>query len=776
MRKEQKPKQKQKQKQTPKMTAAAIVLASAVAFGGGTMAFPVLPVLAEQPQSLQTNKGVRYTKSTIDYTKTGSITLYKYEENNGRMAEGNGLQEDSVGQGRRAIQGVQFKTLKVADIQNLTGSDAGTNSVGTYYTNLSPVFTNLLTTYGIPLTGHEIQSNGKTTTGYTTKALEDALEALNKAEAPAADPTNKELPGELAVAKAVNDSPTAEFNYTDKDGQTSVSNLSLGLYLIAETDYKPKAALEDATKQGQENVTGDNTQNHQDIENASSPFLISVPMSNVSEITNEDGKTKVKAGTAWMYDMTVYPKNQTTTVTKKIIDPDPEDDLKLEDYEDYMIGDTIKQVIYADAPVNLHLDDTTADGNEGRADYDARKYTKYAISDTMTKGLAFDGVTKVVYGAKVDPSKETDFNQMSVMTEGRDYKVVTDPVDIDKLDGTPGQSSDGQRFTVELTQAGLDKLNALNVQSQVVVYFDTQVTAEANIGPEGNETNTNQATLTWKHTNSATYTKKSNKTHLFTYELDITKKSQDAEDNFDPANSVFTVRYNLADGKGYAAKNDFFNYQTGAENEDQILRDMADLAKKPNQNLVTEDDAATAWNDTSLVKFVKEEDGVYHVYSAKLDTKKTPDPRISPDHKGKLVVKGLDAVRYTITERETQDHFSLMKSGFDVDFSAAKDDQGKHITGDLASAVATTGDEDADQTIGKNGTKFVPGTETTLNLATESGKAYVTIMNDKVITLRTGGNGIEKFWIIALIAGAATASGAAAKKLSKKKAKAEAEK
>lgn len=757
------------------MAVAAVMLASALTFSAGAVAVTITPVFAEQPQILKSNGGVRYTKSIIDYQKSGSITLFKYEENNGNMAEGNGLAQD-VGQGRRPIKGVQFKALKVADIENLTGSDNGTNSVGTYYTNLSSVFTSLLSTYGIPLTGHTIQSNGKTTTGYTTKEIESALEALNKAEAPAADPANKELPGELAVAKAVNEHPTADLGYTDKDGRAAAGSLSLGLYLIAETDYKPNAPLEDANKKGQEDVTGDNTQNHQDIENASSPFLISVPMSNVTEITNEDGQTKVQAGTAWMYDLTVYPKNQTTTVTKKIIDPDPNDNLKLEDYEDYMIGDTIKQVIYADAPVNLHLDDTAANGGEGRADYDARNYTKYAISDTLTKGLAFDGVTKVVYGAKVDAKREPDFNQMDVMTPGADYKVITTPVDIDKLDGTAVQPDAGQQFTVELTQAGLDKLNALHVQSQVVVYFDTQVTPEANIGPEGNETNTNQATLTWKHTNSQTYTKKSNKTHLFSYELDITKKAHDTEDTFDPANSVFTVRYNLADGKGYAAKNDFFKYNKGAENDTQILKDMADLSKKPGQNLVTEDDQSTAWDDTSLVKFVKETDGVYHVYSAKLD-KENPDPRVSPAHDGKLILKGLDAVRYTVTERETQDHFSLMKSGFDVDFSAAKTADQTHITGDLASAVAITGDERADQTIGKNGTKFVddPNTITKLNLATQSGKAFVTIMNDKVITLRTGGNGIEKFWIIALIAGAATASGAAAKKLTRKKAKTDSE-
>ena len=69
---------------------------------------------------------------------------------------------------------------------------------------------------------------------------------------------------------------------TDKNGEVTFSNVPLGLYVAIETT-KPA-----------------------EVTSAVAPFLISVPMTKV-------GKNGNNAATEWLYDIHVYPKNQTTT-------------------------------------------------------------------------------------------------------------------------------------------------------------------------------------------------------------------------------------------------------------------------------------------------------------------------------------------------------------------------------------------------------------------------------------------------------------------------------
>lgn len=69
---------------------------------------------------------------------------------------------------------------------------------------------------------------------------------------------------------------------TDKNGEVTFSNVPLGLYVAIETT-KPA-----------------------EVTSAVAPFLISVPMTKV-------GKSGNGAATEWLYDIHVYPKNQTTT-------------------------------------------------------------------------------------------------------------------------------------------------------------------------------------------------------------------------------------------------------------------------------------------------------------------------------------------------------------------------------------------------------------------------------------------------------------------------------
>lgn len=283
------------------------------------------------------------TSSVIDYTKTGSMTLYKVEENNGNIVDGTNL--DSQLDDYTGISGVEFSYIKIADVDQVTDS---TDTSATYYGNLSSDFTNLLKKYNIALSGTAI--NGKTY--YQASDINTAMKALQQ----------NTKGGQVAVNSFVDASGT-EMVSTDADGKTTVSDLPLGLYLVAETD-----------------TTGaDETDSK--IVAPSVPFLVSLPSTNIAAIGDQ------AAGTVWQYDAYVYPKNQTISINKKLVADDGE---TLITTDDKNIGDTISQVITINTP-------ELADGNS---------YDKYVVSDVMSDGLTIDKDSVRVY---VDGSETTGF-------------------------------------------------------------------------------------------------------------------------------------------------------------------------------------------------------------------------------------------------------------------------------------------------------------------------------------------------------------------------------
>lgn len=837
-------------------TAAAAATGIAVPFTGVVAPSVMAVAHAADPEwHTATVNGVTfgYTESTIDKTKKGTIKIYKYEENNGKMTEGTGFADDKAGENRRPISGVQFKGLKIADIVTV----AGNGLVGTYYTNLSGKFRALLNDYSltnVPVTkdfgqGADSDKNGKY---YTTDSIEKAMKLLNEATAPS-NPTvggSNEYPGQVGtnntlsgvsaitntIEKADN---SVNFGYTNADGFVEGHDLDLGLYMIAETDYRPKAVLNKNSKlttsdgngavpdeyphgakysdtPGQD-VKGDTSQNHQDVETPAIPYLVSVPMTNVVEFT-DGAQQKHDPGTVWFYDLTTYPKNQTTNITKKIIDPDPKDmmdenDTKigvkgdpkqgdnvtksLEDYETYSMGDTVHQVIYADAAANMELQEVDTknnpDGKSTRAQQNPNRYTTYSIADEMTDGLQFDGVTKVVYGKKVDPKKVGDFSHMQELKLNEDYVVRQEPIKVNpmtretfdqnqaRLDKELAQKDAAhlptkKKFCVQLTSKGIAKLNALKEDSQVVVFFDSQVTPKAKIGTT--DKNVNQAHLEVKHEFTSTLDKMSNETRIFTFEIDATKKAEDSTnpstgektklpDDFHPERTAFTVKQVKHEGDGWASKDD-----TRAATKNIQLDNNVKVDEHGNE--VAGATLDTDWNDTDFVKFVKEEDGVYHVYSY-LDEGDAAAAKagqvvtiIHPNKDGKLQMKGLDDAKYTVTERKTQDHYSLQKSSFDIDLRAATQTDAndyrsenvlarqaknalhyEHVNGKLTDASKIyTDDNDKGAALPLGG----------LDDAKNEGIVHFVIYNGMTPALRTGGKGVTGIYIAAAGTGAAVAA------------------
>lgn len=151
---------------------------------------------------------------TIDTTKTGSITINKYEGNNTT----------------KPLEGVTFTIYKVADLEQ-----SSSNPVELKY---KPLIEDV-----------EITSD--------TKYVE-----------------NNEFAKAVNKAIAENKLSEAGQNTTNTSGQVKFENLSLGIYLVVETDAPSQ------------------------VVNKTANFLVSVPM------TNEDGDD-------WIYNITANPKNKT---------------------------------------------------------------------------------------------------------------------------------------------------------------------------------------------------------------------------------------------------------------------------------------------------------------------------------------------------------------------------------------------------------------------------------------------------------------------------------
>ena len=578
-------------------------------------------VLSMSVMSVFADGEVTTTPATVDTSKTGSITIVKIKENDGKYEKAYGVEDDELT--NVGMQGIEFKALKIADMVNVSGDD----TVGMYFQNLDEDFINLITKNNVLYRSHTI--NGKTY--YTTEDIENMLLDLGDITTAKSLDGTTEAPGEVQVINMVREKTTAvTFDKTDANGIAYKNELPLGLYLIAETDYSDYVAQAakdlDVNTNAQSDVTNSNTT--EIIYDPSCPYLVSLPMTNQTTITDSQG-TEWKEGTVWQYDVYTYPKNQTGAIPKYVV-KEGTDELELTD--DYEIGETAHQLIAASAPAII----------------EDHVYEKYVVNDTMEKGLNFKELVEVKLGKKIpNPTLESDFSGFEVLTKDTDYKLEV--------------AEDEKSFDIVMLDAGLAKLNAMDYNGQVVVIFDAIVTSDASDGVA--VANTNKPRVTIKNSNTEEFYHEGNLVGIFTYRLDVTKKGVD-----DGNNVQFKVVRN---------------------NEE--------------------------------VKFIKEEDGLYHLFDNVNDLGKEEEAVtiISPSkEEKKLILRGLDSDTYTFTEIATEFGHELLKSEFNFTITATE----PHVDGNIAKAQVETDGEASDVT-------------------TDKGTAFFTVENPPSITLHTGGAG-----------------------------------
>ena len=456
-----------------------------------------------------------FAEPTIDPAKKASFSIYKYDI----TAAGNdgvwdaesyvstGLRDDAVIDklSKYAIQGVEFTYLRVADITMNNELVDGQRQVGVLYGfDNSDRSSAVLSAIGLTATDAHKTDNG--VNYFTSDMLNNKLAA-----ALAANATTVKNALEAAVR-----SGGVVMTETDVAGHTFASDMEQGLYLVVETCVP-------------ENVTS-----------TCNPFFVSLPMTTID-------------GTAWNYDVTVYPKNQTGNPTlDKTVREDKNSTGKntgsLTDITggyahtaSASIGDTVDYQIISTMPTITSK---------------ASDLSEYAYVDTMSKGIKYN---------KNDVAIE--FFKDSGCTD----KITTWAEDSGKF--TVAYDDAQNIMTIRMTEAGLSEINeAATVYTDSVkrgysdctmrISYAATLTADAKMGDTDNP---NEVVLTWRRTNNTYFDTLKDCCHVYTYGIDVLKQFSDNGGNLqnvkfklhNDTDDVFVIA-EQKDGvyyaKGFAAK------------------------------------------------------------------------------------------------------------------------------------------------------------------------------------------------------------------------------
>ena len=452
-----------------------------------------------------------FAEPTIDPGKKASLSIYKYDitkaGNDGAWdAESyvsTGLHDDAVIDklSKYAIQGVEFTYLRVADVTTSNELLDGQRQVGVLYGFDSSDRSNAVLS-AIGLTAADAHKTENGINYFTSDVLNNKLSA-----ALAANATNVKNALETAMKNGGVAMPE-----TDATGHASADQLEQGVYLVVETRVP-------------ENVTS-----------TCNPFLVSLPMTTID-------------GTAWNYDVTVYPKNQTGNPTlEKTVREDKnstgKNDGNLTDIKDgyehtatASVGDTVDYQIISTLPTITSK---------------ASNLSEYTYVDTMSKGIRYNKNDVVI-----------EFFKGTGCTD----KIAT----WDESSGKFAVAYDdaANTMTIRMTDTGLSEINeAATVYTDSVkrgysdctmrITYAATLTADAQMDDTDNP---NEVELTWRRTNNTYFDTLKDCCHVYTYGIDILKQFSD--NGGDLRNVKFKLRNDTDDVYVVADQKDGVYYAKG---------------------------------------------------------------------------------------------------------------------------------------------------------------------------------------------------------------------
>ena len=432
------------------------------------------------------------SSDVIDTSKTGSITIHKYDMTAAKQGGVNLDNFTSTGKQntaaeaaleKYAIKGVEFSYLRVGDVEQQS-ENGKIQMIYELPTALQQIL-GLASSDAAKTEGSKTYFTSQIINDKLAQALEDNTATKDKLEA---------YMGQSGTA----------MDETNANGVTSKDKLPLGLYLIVET-------------KAPENVTY-----------TTNPWFVQLP----STDSNVDD---------WFYDVICYPKNETGNPTlDKRVRNNP-------DQDNVTTANADKLADFTSARNEYKYQSTVTASKAERLDYQfisklphitssTTYLSTYTFDDKMAKGMTYSKDAVIAIYENRDAADSTNVNNVDKSGAIAVWKSSdTDP----KFTATYGKSGDDSTMKIEMTKAGLNELNKKYSDKYIMVYYTAKVNTDDSV-VLGDKGNPNDVSLTWKRTSINYYDILKDESIVYSYGYDLTKKFSDGKG--DPTKVKFVVQ------------------------------------------------------------------------------------------------------------------------------------------------------------------------------------------------------------------------------------------
>lgn len=539
---------------------------------------------------------------------------------------------------------------------------------------------------------YQYTANGKQDTEAEAALKDYVIEGVEFTYAKVGDIHTESVNGNIKVLYDIPPALEAAMNLTDARG-----------------DHKHTS---DELNQAMADTLTDNTAGKNTLEN----YIVSASGSTRMPLTKADGTTSATGLSVGLYLFveTKVPANVHTTVDPFFVSlpmTDQEGNDWFYDVNVYPKNQT--NIPDLDKMVRQHDDAALYDkpeygdiatGSEGDVmDYifvshlpkitsESTYLTQYTFVDKMDKGLTYNKDAAIYfYNNEADARANHTAKAIKTWAHGSSAFEET----------YTGSNSDYNQMTISPTKEGLKEIDPTLSQCWLVVSYSATINSDATpvLGDAGN---TNDVTLTWKRTSMDYMDTLEDRCRVYAFGLNIKKEFTDSKTKGDPTKVQFVLK-NETDGHYIVAK--------------------------------------------------KAEDGLYYVTDASKGTKEEDGTVFSPDGTGKLLINGLEANTYVLTEIHTSDGYSLLKEPITIDITCTVDEfvpsrttlyDTKDIAGNAHKHMIETAGKRASATVdGKNTAMSVDAVN---NVNSANARVDMTVVNTSTFELpQTGGYGTILF-------------------------------
>ncbi|WP_371279511.1 SpaH/EbpB family LPXTG-anchored major pilin [Anaerostipes sp.] len=419
------------------------------------------------------------TTDVIDTSKTGSITIHKYDLTAAKKGGVNVDQFTSTGKqntaaeealSKYAIKGVEFSYLRVGDVEQQ--SEGGKVQMIYEVPDELQKILDLADSDAAKKEGSKTYFTSQKINDKLASALEDNTATKDKLE---------EYMGKSGTA----------MSQTDASGVTSKDKLPLGLYLIVETKVP------------------------EDVTYTTNPWFVQLPSTDAE-------------GDDWFYDVVCYPKNETgiPTLDKRVRNNPDQDNVTTADQnaladftkarEEYTYQSTVtaskaEKLDYQFISKLPHITSSTT------------YLSTYTFNDTMSKGMTYNKDAVIAIYDSKDAADTTNVNNVDKSGALAVWKSTDkDP----NFAVTYGTSGDNSTMQVVMTKNGLNEINKKYSDKYIVVYYTANVNTDDSV-TLGDKGNPNDVSLTWKRTSTDYYDILKDESIVYSFGYDLTKKFSD---------------------------------------------------------------------------------------------------------------------------------------------------------------------------------------------------------------------------------------------------------